>query len=89
MAKFKFKEHEPDANPETHILVELTNFKDMVLLGTIIKTPKSSRKGRGRPSQLQLCATTTRRRSCAAMLGDFKLQKMHSMLVGLLTGVAG
>jgi hypothetical protein len=82
--KFKFKEQEPDANPETHIPFELTNCKDKVLVGTSIKSLKELVEEKRKTEPTPKVCYHNMEEVAGGGVGDFKLQKTHSVLFGLL-----
>jgi hypothetical protein len=81
---FKFKEQEPDVNPETHIPFELTNCKDKVILGTRIKTLKELVEEKQKTEPTPKVCYHNMEEVSGGGVGYFKIQKAHSVLFGLL-----
>ena len=82
--KFKFREKEPDANPETHIPFLLTNHADRILYGTSLKTLKEvvdeKRKMQANP---QICYHRMEEVP-GGEVGGFNLVSTNEVLFGLL-----
>jgi hypothetical protein len=87
--KFKFKEQEPDANPETHIAFELTNCKDKVVIGTTIKTVKDAVIEKRKTEPIPKVCYHTLEEVVGGTVGDFKLTKTHTVLFSLLSQEVG